>query len=115
MKQIEEMVLKIHKKRDGAKLATLENTKAPFIEVKIEDNVTAIVAKEVTETKMKLHTILNNKAYINDSWYNLNDTIMGYTLKYMGKRGVVLKDDNGIRKLFLRENNNNFLMTSEGE
>jgi len=116
MKQIEEMVLKIHKKRDGVKLATLENTKAPVMEIKIEDNVTEpIVEEEVTEKKMKLHTILNNKAYINDRWYNLNDTVMGYTLKYMGKRGVVLKNDKTIRKLFLREKNNSFLMIIEGK
>jgi hypothetical protein len=116
MKQIEEMVIKIHKKREGVKLETLEKTQVPFIKVKVENNVTkTIVPKEVKEVKIKLHTILNNKAYINDSWYNLNDTIFGYTLKYMGKRGVVLRNEHSIKKLFLRENKNNFLMKIEGD
>jgi hypothetical protein len=39
--------------------------------------------------------------------------IMGYTLKHIGKRGVVLRNGNHIKKLFLHEDRENFI-TIEG-
>ena len=112
--QIEDMVKKIHEKRVGADLNTLEMTKEPFIRVKKEDNVTTVVLPaEVMEEKVSLHAIMSGKAYINDGWKDVNDTVMGYTLKYVGKRGVVLRNGNHIKKLFLHEEKDNFI-TIEG-
>ena len=113
VKQIEEMVIKIHEKRAGVELATLESTKDPFIRLNVENNLTAVIDPKKAEDKMVLHAIVNGKAYINDSWKNINDVIMGYTLKYIGKRGVVLRNNNHIKKLFLHKQRDNFITIEE--
>jgi len=113
VKQIEEMVVKIHEKRVGADLATLEGTKDPFIRLQEENNVTTVIVPEKVGEKLLLHSIVNGKAYINDSWKSVNDVIMGYTLKYVGKRGVVLRNGNHIKKLFLQKKRDNFITIEE--
>ena len=115
VKQIQKMVNKIHEKREGVKLETLEDTKGPFARFKEENNVTTIVApiKLVAKVKLALHAIVNGKAYINDSWSSVDDNISGYTLKSIGKRGVVLRNSNHIRKLFLHKERNNFITLEE--
>ncbi|BAF72626.1 hypothetical protein [Sulfurovum sp. NBC37-1] len=114
--QIENMVVKIHKKRKGADLITLEKTKEPFVIRKEEKKIVFVPTKvSKTETKMSLHAIMNGKAYINDSWKSIDDKIFGYTVKYIGKRGVVLKNGNQVKKLFLHEKKNNFIKIVEGE
>lgn len=113
VEQIQEMVTKIHKKREGVQLKTLESTENPFVRLKQEDNVTTFAAPEKVEEKLVLHAIVNGKAYINDSWSSLDDSIMGYTLKYIGKSGVVLRNGNQIKKLYLREKKDNFITLEE--
>jgi len=117
VKEIQNMVIKIHKKRQGANLAILDKTKEPFVVKKVEDNVSVYVAPVTMqeEVKLSLHAIMNGKAYINDSWKSVGDNILGYTLKYVGKRGVVLKNGNQIKKLFLHKNKNDFMKIVEGE
>jgi len=116
VKQIQEMVNKIHEKREGVKLETLENTKEPFVRPE-ENNSTSTIAiptkKIVEEAKLILHAIVNGKAYINDRWMSEGESIRGYNLKYIGKRGVVLRNDNHIKKLFLRKKRNNFITIEE--
>ena len=114
VEQIEKMVFSIHEKREGVKLDTLNNTKEPF--GMGENNVTVVVGKkQVTnkEAKLVLHSILNGKAYINDTWVSLDDKMMGYTLKFIGKRGVVLRNGNHIKKLYLRKARDNFIKLEE--
>ncbi len=112
--QIEQMISKIHEKRPGANLETLEGTKQPFVIVSKENNVTAFAAPvKSEEVKISLHAIMSGKAYINDAWKAIDDTVMGYTLKYVGKRGVVLRNGNHIKKLFLHKERDNFI-TIEG-
>jgi hypothetical protein len=105
VKQIQEMVYKIHQKREGVKLETLETTQEPFVRLEEKDNVITVVipVEENNEAKLDLHAIVNGKAYINDSWMDINDSVLGYELKFIGKRGVVLRNDNHIKKLFLRK------------
>ena len=108
------MVQMIHKKRVGFDLDTLESTKNPFVIVKEEENITTIIVPTVVEdVKISLHAIMSGKAYINDAWKEVNDTVMGYTVKYVGKRGVVLRNGNHIKKLFLHNDSENFI-TIEG-
>ena len=110
VEQIENMVLKIHEKRVGFDLETLESTKNPFVVLKEDDNVTTFVIPEKNEdVKISLHALMSGKAYINDGWKDINETVMGYTLKYVGKRGVVLRNGNHIKKLFLHEEKDNFI------
>ena len=112
VEQIQKMVMQIHEKREGVKLVTLETTKDPFIRISEEDNVTTLIIPE-EEAKLVLHAIVNGKAYINDSWSSLGDTIMGYTVKYIGQRGVVLRNGNHVKKLFLHEKRDSFIKLEE--
>jgi len=107
IEQIEQMISKINRQRDGVDLETLEKIKEPFISSEKKDNrtVTVMPSKKM-KIKMSLSAIMNGKAYINGSWRRINDMIMGYTLKYIGKRGVVLRKGNQIKKLFLQKKEN---------
>ena len=114
VQQIEKMISKIHEKRPGANLEVLEATKEPFVRLKKENDVAVFVIPEKSEeVKISLHAIMNGKAYINHSWRSIEDMVMGYTLKYVGKRGVVLRNGNHIKKLFLHKKRDNFI-TIEG-
>jgi len=109
--QIEQMVSKIHEKRQGANLEILETTKEPFVRLKEENNIkTFVIPTKSEEVKISLHAIMNGKAYINDEWKSIDDMIMGYTLKHVGKRGVVLRNGNHIKKLFFHKKRDNFIM-----
>jgi len=111
VEQIRDMVTKIHEKREGIDLETLENTKEPFVRLQEENNITTfVIPVKAEETKLSLHAILNGKAYINEEWKNVNDSVGGYTLKYVGKKGVVLRNENQIKKLFLHKKRENFIM-----
>ena len=115
-KQIENMVYKIHQKREGIGLKTLEETKEPFVRFKKDDNVSSFVSPVVQmeeEKKLALHAIMNGKAYINDGWVKKDDVIFGYKLKYIGKKGVVLRNENHIKKLFLHKQDNNLIKFEE--
>ena len=58
---------------------------------------------------------MNGKAYINESWKSIDETVMGYTLKFVGKKGVVLRSGNNIKKLFLHKKRDNLIMLEERE
>jgi len=114
--QIRDMVKKIHKKREGIQLETLQTTKEPFVRLEEENNVTTFVIPVKTEEiSLNLHAILNEKAYINDNWKSIDDAIGGYRLKYIGKKGVVLRNGNQIKKLFLHEERENFIIVEGRE
>ncbi len=115
VKQIQEMVNKIHEKREGVKLETLKETKEPFVHVFVDNNVSTLVVTTVKtkEDKLILHAIVNGKAYINESWIKIDDKILGYDLKFIGKRGVVLRNENHIKKLFLRKKRDSFIKLEE--
>jgi len=115
VKQIQEMVNNIHEKRVGVELETLDNTKEPFVRLEEENNVSTFVIPVLknTEAKLELHAIVNGKAYINDSWLKVNENILGYQLKYIGNKGVVLRNENHIKKLFLSKKKNNFIKLEE--
>ena len=113
VKQIENMVLKIHNKRSGVDSSVLENTFEPFVNKTVvsidKPDVKIPVKIDKTEKKMELHAILGGKAYINNRWLKVNDTIDGYELKYIGKRGVVLQNGNSVKKLLFHEKKNNLI------
>ena len=114
LKDIEHMVTKIHQKREGVKLETLDTTLEPF--VRVAENNTTVILDPVTKKKKEklvLHAIVNGKAYINDSWSVTDDKIMGYTLMFIGKRGVVLRNGNHIKKLYLRKERDSFITLEE--
>ncbi len=114
--QIQTMVNKIHEKRSGVALETLKDTKEPFVRLEEENNITTYVIPvkvNDAEVKLVLHAIVNNRAYINDKWQKVDDKIFGYTLGFVGKRGVVLRNENHIRKLYLQKERDNFIKLKE--
>ncbi len=114
VKQIETMITKIHLKREGVKLETLEATKEPFVRLEEKNNTSKfVIPVKKDEAKLELHAIVNGKAYINEAWIGVDETIMGYTLKYVGKKGVVLRNGNNIKKLFLQEQRDDFITLEE--
>ena len=115
MDQIRDMVQKIHDKREGINLETLSQTREPFVRLQEENNVTTfVIPMEKENTKLSLNAILNKAAYINGEWKGIDDNISGYTVKYIGKKGVVLRNDNQIKKLFLHKKRENFITIKEG-
>ncbi len=118
VKQIETMVQKIHLKREGIALETLEQTKEPFIRIKKEENKPVVVelpSQMEEDVKLSLHAIMGGKAYINDGWKKVDDVVMGYTVKYIGKRGVVLQNGTTIKKLFVGKPKEQLLILDERE
>jgi len=118
IQQIQNMVIKIHQKRKGLDLAVLEQTKEPFlINSVIEGNSTNLSDSMPTileeEAKLSLHAIMNGRAYINDEWKSVGEKVLGYTLEYIGKRGVVLKNGNQIKTLFLHKKRDDFMKIVE--
>jgi len=114
VKQIENMVVKIHEKRPGADIDILNNTFEPFVTKKftVENNTTLLSDKTVKkpiDAKIQLHAIMGNKAFINNKWLEVNDTIEGYQVKYIGKRGVVLQSGNHIKKLLFNDKKNSII------
>ncbi len=118
MDEIRDMVTKIHEKREGVSLDILETTQEPFASISEENNTTIFItpkkAKEKA-TKLSLHAILNGKVYINDKWISVGDDISGLTLKYIGQKGVILRNGNQIKKLFLHQKRENFITIEERE
>lgn len=116
MDQIRQMVQKIHDPREGISLETLKETQEPFVRLQEENNVTTFVIPiDKKVTKIILNAILNKTAFINGKWRSIDDNISGYTLKYIGKKGVVLRNDNQIKKVFLHTKRENFITIKEGE
>ena len=115
--QIENMIQKIHLKREGVGLDTLDQTKEPFVRIVKEENTTVVEVPSDTEedAKLSLHAIMSGKAYINDGWKKVDDVVLGYTVKYIGKRGVVLQNGNTIKKLFLGKPRDDLIILEERE
>lgn len=100
--EIENIIKSIEKKRKGMTVDTLAKTKEPFLKV-IEDNNISIInshKKNVKKENIILHAIINEKAYINNSWKKINDTVLGYKVDYIGNNMVILKKGKRIKKLF---------------
>jgi len=113
VQQIQSMVTKIHQQREGVKLETLDNTKDPFIAPQEKDDPLSSVMVAKEEVKLSLHALMNGKAYINDRWVGVNDKVLGYRVEYIGKRGVVLRNGNNIKKLFISKKRDDFIKVEE--
>ena len=114
MGQIEEMVKKIHEKREGIELESLEKTPEPFVRLVKDNNVTTfLIPKKDEEKKISLYAIVNKRAYINDRWLGEGERFLGFELVYIGKHGVVLRSGNQIKKLFLHEGTSKLITLSK--
>jgi rRNA processing protein Gar1 len=114
IKEIENMVVKIHNKRVGIDSSVLNQTKEPFISKVViknsDEEVPVVIPDEPkVENKIELHAILGDKAYLNNRWLKVNEFINGYELKYIGKRGVVLQNGNIVKKLLFKDSKNSLI------
>ena len=113
--QIEAMVKQIHLKRKGVSLDVLDKTKEPFVKLKKDEKTDTVVVElpktDLDDVKISLHAIMGDKAFLNDEWKKVGDRIMGYEVKYIGKRGVVLQSGNKIKTLFFGHANKEKLFT----
>jgi len=114
VKQIENMVVKIHQKRPGLDISKLDKTFEPFVvkEVEVVDTNKTTgkkVFRKKAEVKIELHAIMGDRAFLNNKWLKVDDTINGYTLKHIGKRGVVLQSGNNIKKLMFHDDKNSLI------
>ncbi len=113
--QIEEMVKQIHLKRKGVSLDVLDKTKEPFVTLKKDEKTDTLIVElpktQEEDVKIALHAIMGDKAFLNDEWKKVGDKIMGYEVKYIGKRGVVLQSGNKIKTLFFGHANKEKLFT----
>ncbi|MCB4743887.1 MAG: hypothetical protein LGB07_07195 [Sulfurovum sp.] len=116
IKQIEQMVEQIHLKRkgrEGIDIETLKHTKEPFMFGKNRQDSMTINSSKKEESRIVLHAIMSNRAYINDGWKKVDDKVLEYTVKYIGKHGAVLRNGDSIKKLFFRKPKDNFITIKE--
>ena len=116
VQQIEQMVAKIHEKREGVKLETLQKTKEPFVRLQKNDEsavATFVIPEKTQDAKVQLHAIVNGKAFINDKWYAIDEKVMGYSVKSIDAQSVELANENNIKKLFLHDKKDNFIQIEE--
>jgi len=112
--EIDKMIAEIKKPRKGIALEELSSIPNPFVTVKKDLNITKVFVPKRIEVNMELGGIVNHKAYINGSWRKEGDDVSGYTLQYVGTRGVVLVDEARIKRLFLHEKKEGIITMKEG-
>ena len=113
-KDIKKMVIEIQKPRKGATVDKLSDVADPFIKVEKDLNITKESLPEKKEVDIKLGGIMNSRAYINDAWRKEGDRVSGYTLKYIGTKGIVLVEGKDIRKVFLHKKNEILTLSEKG-
>jgi len=86
--QIREMTQYILKKRKSKDI--FENIKEPFVMNINIPKKSNIIIKPSMHT-LYLQAILNNKAFINNKWLEINDQIQGYSVLFISKKEVVLQ------------------------
>ena len=94
--EITNMVSKIKKERLGIQLNTLDGTPNPFSikkqVVKEEKKVIKAPVKLKKTFTHRLTAILNNAGFIDGKWYRVGDKLNLYTVTFVGKKSVVLKN-----------------------
>lgn len=112
VEEIENKIAKIDGPRSGIDLATLEKVTDPFVYpvVTVEGGENNLANSK----RIVLSGLMNNRAYINDAWVKVGDDVMGYTVGYIGKNGVILNKDSRVKKLFLKEKKKSLIQFKEG-
>lgn len=106
MGDINDMVTKIKKEREGISLSTLEFTENPFLIYKPKEkpDEQAVELGDLIlpdEISYSLKAVFNRKAFIDDKWYKRGETIGGYTIGHISSKSVVLESPSGNRVLNL--------------
>jgi len=115
LQEIDMMIDKIKKPRDGILLEALSQTPDPFKEQVVlneGNNTDTIITKK--DKDFSLNAIMNGKAFIDGEWRVEDDVVSDYTVVFIGKKGVVLVRERNIIKLFLQRNEYPNIIKIEG-
>ena len=99
-------IKKIKEEREGVSKEKLETTKEPFAIIKQQEEIKVMVIPDIVKESKATFTVnalMEEKAFINGNWHVEGDVIQGYTLGYVGTKGVVLRKDNEVKKVFLQK------------
>ena len=110
LKEIDAMIDKIKKPRDGILLEALSQTPDPFKKLIKDTNSTQSIIKK-KQQDFSLNAIMNKKAFVNGKWYSKDQVISDYKIVFIGSKGVVLSRERDIIKLFLQKNKHNVIKT----
>ncbi len=115
LQEIDMMIDKIKKPRDGILLEALSKTPDPFKEQVVlseGNNTETIISKK--DKDFSLNAIMNGKAFIDDEWRIKDDIVSDYTVMFIGKKGVVLVRERNIIKLFLEKKEHKNIIIIKG-
>ncbi len=100
--QIDNMVLKIQKKRVSKMDIDYKTVPSPFIVIKKDkDSNTTIVKSPTHKISFDLSAIINNSAFINGRWYKVGDMMNDYNVTNISGSEVKLQKGKSVIELFL--------------
>ncbi|MBN2767904.1 MAG: hypothetical protein JXQ68_02280 [Campylobacterales bacterium] len=106
IKNIDEKIFKIDSPRVGITIDILSGTKNSFFKEDVD--IDGVVVQQQVE-KIALKGIMNNRAFINNKWFGLNDEVEGYTLVSITSNSVLLKREDRTKELFLKNKKDSFI------
>ena len=77
----------------------LKNKKAKDIINIEQENINETKEEIVVRPDFKINAIVGNNTFINDSWFELNDEVLGYKIETIANDYVILKNNKDIIKL----------------
>ncbi len=115
LEEIDMMIDKIKKPRDGILLEALSSTPDPFKQLITPLEVASTADKLLLkkDKDFSLNAIMNGKAFIDGKWHIITDVVSDYEVMFIGKKGVVLSRERNIIKLFLKKKKKNIIQLEE--
>ena len=106
VKEMEHMVEKIKQRRPGVNLEDLDAMKTPFVKKVQEQNETTGEVLPHAEKKndlsvIEVSAIINKKAFVNGRWIKEGDKVQGFEVVHIGRKGIVIKNEEGVKTLFV--------------
>ena len=98
LKKFEDDVYLIDVRVDVSKYY-LKNKKAKDIINIEQENINETKEEIVVRPDFKINAIVGNNTFINDSWFELNDEVLGYKIETIASDYVILKNNKDIIKL----------------
>ena len=115
LEEIDMMIDKIKKPRDGILLEALSSTPDPFKQLVppvLDTNTSSKLALK-KDKDFSLNAIMNGKAFIDGKWHIPKDLVSDYEVIFIGKKGVVLARERNIIKLFLKKKKKSIIQVKE--
>jgi len=101
--QMEVMVEKIKAKRVGIKREKSETFVSPFVLIQRDENRSVIEDPQEKEAVFVLGGIMNDKAFLNDTWVKVGDKPEGYEVTAIDERSVTLVQGDRTITVFLKK------------